>query len=87
MAERAGRAKVRLLSGGNPRHPKGDGDGPVEDWMAAVPDWKQAICARLDELIEQTVPNVTEGREVELHPSTEGPATVGSWPCMYTPAT
>jgi len=56
----AGKRPAKLLSGGNPQIPKGDGDGPVQDWIAAAPDWKQAICARLDELIEQTVPNVTK---------------------------
>ena len=29
----------KLLSGGNPQIPKGDGDGPVQDYIAAMPDW------------------------------------------------
>jgi len=47
-----------LLSGGNPQIAKGDGDGPVQAFIAAVPGWKQEVARRLDELIVQTVPNV-----------------------------
>jgi len=49
---------VRLLSGGNPQIPKGDGPGPVRDYIAAMPEWKQAIGQRLDELIEAEIPDV-----------------------------
>ena len=38
----------RLLSGGNPRIPKGEGDGPVQDYIAAMPDWKRDVGQRLD---------------------------------------
>ncbi|MFN0094770.1 MAG: DUF1801 domain-containing protein [Dehalococcoidia bacterium] len=47
-----------LLSGGNPRIPKGDGDTPVEAYLAAMPDWRQGIGRRLDALIVATVPGV-----------------------------
>ena len=47
-----------LLSGGNPQIPKGDGDPPVQAFIAAIPDWKQDVARRLDRLIEQTVPTV-----------------------------
>lgn len=30
-------AKPKLLSGGNPQIPKGDGDAPVRDYIAAMP--------------------------------------------------
>src|SRR5690606_39619812 len=39
-AKNATRDKPRLLSGGNPQIPKGEGDGPVQDYIAAMPDWK-----------------------------------------------
>ncbi len=49
---------VKLLSGGNPQIPKGDGDGPVQAYIAAMPDWKSDVGRRLDALIEKNVPNV-----------------------------
>ena len=51
-------AGPRLLSGGNPQIPKGEGDGPVQAYIAAMPDWKRDIGRRLDALIERTVPGV-----------------------------
>ncbi len=50
--------QVRLLSGGNPQIPKGDGDAPVQDYIAAMPGWKSDVGRRLDDLIERTVPDV-----------------------------
>lgn len=47
-----------LLSGGNPQIPKGDGDGPVQDYIAAMPGWKHDIGRRLDALVVATVPNL-----------------------------
>jgi hypothetical protein len=49
---------VRLLSGGNPQIPKGDGDGPVEAYLAAMPGWKSDVGRRLDAIVVDTVPNV-----------------------------
>jgi hypothetical protein len=51
-------AGPRLLSGGNPQIPKGEGDGPVQDYIAAMPDWKRHVGERLDDLIVRTVPDV-----------------------------
>ena len=48
----------RLLSGGNPQIPKGDGDAPVQAYIAAMPGWKCDVGRRLDGLIERTVPDV-----------------------------
>ncbi|MCC6398599.1 MAG: DUF1801 domain-containing protein [Bacteroidetes bacterium] len=50
--------RVKLLSGGNPQIPKGDGDAPVQAYIAALPGWKTDIGGRLDKLIVQSVPNV-----------------------------
>ena len=46
----------RLLSGGNPQIPKGDGSGPVQAYIEAMPGWKSDVGRRLDALIERTVP-------------------------------
>lgn len=47
-----------LLSGGNPQIPKGDGDAPVQAYIAAMPGWKSAVGRRLDALIGRAVPDV-----------------------------
>jgi hypothetical protein len=50
--------RPKLLSGGNPQIPKGDGDGPVQAYLAAMPGWKQDAGRRLDALIGEAVPGV-----------------------------
>jgi len=50
--------KPKLLSGGNPQIPKGEGDAPVQAYLAAMPGWKSAAGRRLDKLVEKTVPEV-----------------------------
>ena len=47
-----------LLAGGNPQIAKGDGDGPVQAYIAAMPGWKRDVGRRLDALIVRTVPDV-----------------------------
>jgi hypothetical protein len=54
----AGKAKAKLLSGGNPQIAKGDGDAPVRAYIAAMPGWKREVGRRLDALITHTVPGV-----------------------------
>jgi hypothetical protein len=49
---------VKLLSGGNPQIAKGDGDDPVQAYIAALPGWKRELGARLDTLITRAVPTV-----------------------------
>jgi hypothetical protein len=51
-------AKPRLLSGGNPRIAKADGDAPVQAYIAALSGWKRSVGRRLDALIARTVPGV-----------------------------
>lgn len=51
-------ARPRLLSGGNPQIPKGDGNAPVQAYIAAMPGWKQAIGRRLDTIITGAIPGV-----------------------------
>jgi len=62
---KAGRTRVRrddkatvLLSGGNPRVAKADGDAPVRAYIARMPGWKRAVGERLDALIVRAVPDV-----------------------------
>ena len=57
-AKKGDPAKVKLLSGGNPQIAKADGDAPVQAYIAAAPEWKRAVCERLDALIERAVPEV-----------------------------
>jgi hypothetical protein len=54
----ASAGEVVLLSGGNPQIPKGDGDGPVQAYIAAMPGWKRDIGRKLDSLTAATVPGV-----------------------------
>ncbi len=50
--------KVKLLSGGNPQIPKGDGEEVVRAYLDAMPGWKRAVGERLDALIVAAVPDV-----------------------------
>lgn len=52
------RNKKVLLSGGNPRIAKADGDAPVRQYIDAMPGWKSGLGRRLDALIVRNVPNV-----------------------------
>lgn len=56
-----GAGTPKLLAGGNPQIPKGEGPAPVRDYIAAMPGWKQAVGRRLDDLIVDTVPGVHKG--------------------------
>lgn len=46
------------LAGGNPQIARGDGDGPVQAYIAAMPGWMSAAGRRLDAIIAQAVPQV-----------------------------
>ena len=50
--------KPKLLSGGNPQIPKGDGDAPVQAYISAMPGWKHDVGRQLDTIIERNAPNV-----------------------------
>ena len=50
--------KPKLLAGGNPQIPKGEGDAPVQAYIAAMPEWKSEVGRRLDALIVAAVPEV-----------------------------
>ena len=55
---RKGEKGAVLLSGGNPRIAKADGDAPVQAYIAAMPGWKSDVGRRFDALIVRIVPNV-----------------------------
>ena len=55
---RAKAKPVKLLSGGNPQIAKGDGDAPVQAYIAAMRGWKREIGTRLDAIIVKNVPKV-----------------------------
>ena len=51
-------AKPALLAGGNPQIAKGEGDAPVQAYIAAMPGWKRDVGRHLDALIARAVPGV-----------------------------
>src|SRR5438552_1265978 len=55
---RKGEKGAVVLSGGNPRIAKADGDAPVQAYIAAMPGWKRDLGKRLDALIVRNVPKV-----------------------------
>ena len=48
----------RLLSGDNPQIPKGMGEGPVQDYIAAMPGWKLDVGRRIDDIAGATLPDL-----------------------------
>jgi hypothetical protein len=58
QARKRGTDEPKLLSGGNPQVPKGDGDGPVQAYLAAMPGWKRDVGERLDAMTRRAVPGV-----------------------------
>ncbi len=50
----------KLLSSGNPHIPKGEGDGPVQAYIAAMPGWKHDVGRRLDAIVEREFPDVVK---------------------------
>jgi hypothetical protein len=51
---------VVLLSGGNPQIPKGDGDAPVQMYIANMPGWKRAVGRQLDQIIVRAIPRLSK---------------------------
>jgi hypothetical protein len=73
-------AKPVLLAGGNPQIAKGEGDAPVQAYIAAMPGWKRDVGRRLDALIVRTVPGVAKAVKWNspLY-GVEGPGEGGGW--------
>jgi hypothetical protein len=55
-----GEGTPKLLSGGNPQIQKGEGDGPVQAYIAAMPGWKREVGERLDAVTSREVPGVAK---------------------------
>jgi hypothetical protein len=58
MVRKSSRKSPKLLAGGNPQVAKGDGDAPVQAYIAAMPGWKRDVGRRLDAIIVRAVPGV-----------------------------
>lgn len=72
--------KPILLSGGNPQIAKGDGDAPVNAYLAAMPGWKQGVGHRLDALIAAAVPGVSKAVKWNLpFYGARGPGKENGW--------
>lgn len=72
-----------LLSGGNPQIPKGDGDEPVQAYIAAMPGWKHDVGRQLDALIEEIVPDARKAvRWNSPFYGVEGQGWFVSWHCF-----
>jgi hypothetical protein len=54
----SGKVEPKLLAGGNPQIAKGEGDAPVQAYIAAMPGWKRDVGRRLDALIMRAAPGV-----------------------------
>ncbi len=78
MPERAFKSgSPKLLAGGNPQIPKGVGDGPVQDYIAAMPEWKGEVGRRVDELVTATLPDVCKA--VKWNSPLYGAGEEGHW--------
>lgn len=53
-----GKDGIVRLSGGNPQIAKGDGDAPVQAYIAAMQGWKCAMGRRIDAIVGKAVPKV-----------------------------
>lgn len=60
MAESKGSGDVTLLAGGNPQIPKGDGEGPVQAYIDAMPGWKHDVGRWIDDVVTRTVSDVSK---------------------------
>lgn len=57
-ANKSGKRKVVLLTGGNPQIAKAEGEAPVRAYIEALPGWKREAAKRLDAVIVKSVPEV-----------------------------
>lgn len=51
---------VVRLSGGNPQIAMGEGDAPVQAYIAAMPGWQSDIGRQMDAIIERAVPKLAK---------------------------
>lgn len=74
-------AEPVLLSSGNPQIAKGDGDAPVQAYIAAMPGWKSDLGRRIDALVSHIVPGVEKA--VKWNTPLYGNAGDGWFLAMY----
>ena len=67
----------KLLAGGAPQIPMGDGDEPVQDYIAAMPGWRCDVGRRVDRIITRTVADVRKA--VKWNSPFYGAPGVRSW--------
>jgi hypothetical protein len=67
----------KLLPGGNPQIPKGEGDGPVQDYIAAMPEWKSEVGRQVDAIVTATLPDVRKA--VKWNSPLYGAGEEGHW--------
>jgi hypothetical protein len=73
-------ATPTLLAGGNPQIAKGEGDAPVQAYIAAMPGWKREIGRRLDALIVEAAPAPDARKAVKwTRRSMASRGRAGSW--------
>ncbi|HEX3362287.1 MAG TPA: DUF1801 domain-containing protein [Solirubrobacterales bacterium] len=78
MPERAFKSgSPKLLAGGNPQIPKGDGDGPVQDYIAVMPEWRSEVGQQVDALVTATLPDVRKA--VKWNSPLYGAGEEGFW--------
>jgi hypothetical protein len=76
-ADSSERDSPKLLAGGNPQIPMGEGDGPVQDYIAAMPEWKSEVGRQVDALVTATLPEVRKA--VKWNSPLYGAGEEGSW--------
>ncbi|MEQ8390781.1 MAG: DUF1801 domain-containing protein [Thalassospira sp.] len=54
------KAEPVLLSSGNPQIAKGEGDAPVQQYIAAMPGWKQDIGRAVDDIVTDVFHDVSK---------------------------
>ena len=52
--------KPKLLAGSNPQIPKGDGPEPVQDYLDALPGWKQDVGRSIHDVVLRVVPDAAQ---------------------------
>ena len=78
MPERAFKSgSPKLPAGGNPQIPKGEGDGPVQDYIAAMPEWKSEVGRRVDAIVSGALPDVRKA--VKWNSPLYGAGEEGRW--------
>jgi len=74
-------AEPKLLTGENPQIPKGEGDAPVQAYIAAMPGWKQRIGRSIDAAVAREIPQARKA--VKWNTPLYGAAGAEGWFLAY----